>query len=232
MENVAPFQGTKCRSFSLTGSEKFLLGSSCASSLGGGRKSAEGEERGGKGNQTSTTCLALTALSLAVLTLLDPHRPQSVLLLKSFGGSQLEQPLPQWNPQQNLSAHQKSTWGFPGTPSPAQDAGSGQQEGHCPPRVFRSREGDEEEQPCAVYITPKKEKTSCHSPEAAPKEFTRHSKKKKKTSFFFPTYGVGCKAASRCTRGKKPILLGRAHCCQTARATWARAGSRSGTGKK
>lgn len=77
----------------------------------------------------------------------------------------------------------------------------------CPGRLGAALdEEDEEEQPCAVYITPK-EKLSCDSPEAAPKEFTRHSKKKA-SFFFFPPTELAAEAASGFTRGEKTHIVG------------------------
>lgn len=129
---------------------------------------------------------------------------------------------------------------FPDTCNPSQAVGSGEQEEHCLPRVFRSRELNKEQEKGKWLLwclhlplfspPPKKKKLKFDFPEAAPKEITWHSKEKAYL-FFFPTYRLGYKS-SLSARGKNPILFARAHCCQTDGPTWARAASRSETGQE
>lgn len=144
VENVALFQETKCRSFSLTGNEKFLLGSSCASRReekrpGGGKR---WKRKSKPHTQSSEPCTPLPV---------HPHTDPSVSCSPNLVGDHSWSSLDLGVTPKNLSAHGTPTWGLPGTLSPAQGAGRGEQEGQCLPR-----EQDKEEQPCTVHITSKR----------------------------------------------------------------------------
>lgn len=96
-----------------------------------------------------------------------------------------------------------------------------EQEERCLPSVFGSRELNKEEEQekgkwllwclhLPLFSPPKRNRFDF--PEAAPKEFAQHSKEK---ASFFPPTDLAEKPASHSTRGKNPILLVRAHYCQT-----------------
>lgn len=104
---------------------------------------------------------------------------------------------------------------FPDTCNPSQAVGSGEQEEHCLPRVFGSRELNKEQEKGKWLLwclhlplfspPPKKKKLKFDFPEAAPKEITWHSKEKAYL-FFFPTYRLGYKS-SLSARGKKTYIV-------------------------
>lgn len=235
MVNVALFQGTKGRSFSLTENENCLLRSSCSSSVGEGRRPTVGEEGGRRGNRTSTTAsqspspspssashgVAPALLSLCLL--MNPHRPQHVMLERTLFCSLSLSEDHSYNgldfsiTQQNRSEHTIFTC------SPSWMSGAGK---HCLARVFRSRELDKEEQEKGKWLLqclelplfcPQKEETDLISLRQFPKNLPGIQRKR---LLFSPPTDLAAKAASHSVRGKTPILLVRAHYCQTDRPTW------------
>lgn len=141
----------------------------------------------------------------------------------------------------SCNGHTTSVWGFPVLSTHLQPIpGCWEQEEHCFPWVFRSRDLHEEEEQeegkwllqclrLLLLCPPKRRSWDLISLRQLSKNLPGIQRKR---PLYFPPTDLAAKPASRSTRGKNPILLVRAHYCQTDRPTWARAGSRSETGRE